>query len=135
MSAMANVEISIALRDDFAGGASAHYEPHQVLQGGVVLRVDRSLNCRHVFVRLVWHTEGRGDRDRGEVAEVDLHQGEIRPGAPLREDFHFRLPEGPWSYAGHYINIIWEVEVSIDVPLARDPRASKRIILAPRAPQ
>jgi hypothetical protein len=131
---MADADISITLRDEFAAGASGHYEPHQVLQSSVVVRVDRSLNCRHVFARLVWHTEGRGDRDRGEVAEVDLYQGEIRPNAPLRQDFHFRLPESPWSYAGHYISIIWDVEVSLDVPLSRDPRANKRIILAPREP-
>ena len=80
---------------------------------------------------LRWHTEGRGDRDRAVIEDLDLFQGILRAGSPIFYSFHFKLPEHPWSYAGHYVNIVWEIETSIDLALARDPQATHPFVLAP----
>ena len=55
----------------------------------------------------------------------------LRAGTPVHYSFRFTLPNGPWSYAGHYVNIIWEVDVSIDLALARDLRDQQPFVLAP----
>lgn len=109
----------------------SRFRPGEVLQGSVRIIPETELNARHVYVRLMWHTEGRGDRDEGVISEQDFHQGIMQAGTPIYHSFHFRLPDQPWSYTGHYVNIVWEVEASIDLPLTRDPRDQKVFILAP----
>ena len=80
--------------------------------------------------RVARHTEGRGDKDEGVGAEQDLFQGELRANTPAYYRYHLKLPQEPWSYAGRYVNIIWEVEASIDLAWARDPKMAERIIMA-----
>jgi hypothetical protein len=80
---------------------------------------------------LMWRTEGRGERDREHIDELDVYQGVLRPG-PSHFSFHFNLPDAPWSYAGHYIQIVWGIEVVLDVRWARDPKAFEPFILRAR---
>lgn len=131
---MATADIEITIRGTQAGESIVHFEPGEPFQGSVKVTPASDLDCRHLYARLVWHTEGRGDRDRGVAAEMDLFQGVLRAGTPTFHTFHFKVPESPWSYAGYYINIIWEVEVSIDLRWARDPKAGQPFILAPHRP-
>ena len=128
---MANVEIQITLRGDAAGGQWMTFKPRQTVEGNVQLISDRDLNCRHFWVRLEWHTEGRGDRDRTVVSEIDLFQGKLGAGIPTYHDFTFVLPDAPWSFAGHYVNIVWEITTNVDIPMASDPNTKQRFILAP----
>lgn len=125
---MAN-EITIALRGGKEVTGVRHYQPGDVIQGSVSVTPESKLKCDHLYLRAVWHTEGRGDRDKGIAAEADLYQGEIAGGVPFHKTFHLNLPMEPWSYAGHYVNIVWEIEATIDVSWARDPKASVPIIL------
>jgi hypothetical protein len=112
-------------------GEVMRFRPGETLQGSVRITPDSDLQARHVYVRLLWHTEGRGDRDQGIAAEQDLHQGTLRKGTPTYYTFHFNIPDQPWSYAGHYVNIIWGLTCSIDLALARDPHDEVTFILAP----
>ncbi len=127
---MAKADIELTLRGGEQQGEYLRFQPGETMQGSVQVTPQGDMNCRHLFVRLVWQTEGRGDRDRGVAAEMDLYQGQLPAGTPRMHSFHFRLPDGPWSYAGYYINIIWHVEASIDLAMAIDPKAAKPFILA-----
>lgn len=123
-------KIEITLRGGEQVGAIHRYDPGGVVQGSVQITPDSNLNCKHLYVRAQWYTEGRGDKDEGIGAEQDVFQGELREGVPSYYSFHLKLPQDPWSFAGRYVNILWEVEVSIDLPMARDPKASELIIMA-----
>ena len=128
---MSNVIFELEIRGGEIEGEISRFRPGEVLQGSVRIVPETELNARHVYVRLKWRTEGRGDRDEGVISVQDIHQGVMRAETPLYHSFHFKLPDHPWSYAGHYVNIVWEIEALIDLPLARDPRDQKAFILAP----
>ena len=61
-----------------------------------------------------------------------LAEGPLAANVSIRHDFNFGLPREPWSYAGHYVSIIWEIAVVVDIPLATDINAQQPFILAPR---
>ncbi len=128
---MSDVEFQIDIRGGEPQGGLVRFRPGETLQGSVRIIPKSDLQARHVFVRLMWLTEGRGDRDQAVIAEQDVYQGELKGGASSYHSFHFLLPDQPWSYAGHYIQIVWAVEVSIDLALTRDPRDQKTFVLAP----
>ena len=113
-------------------GDLRRYAPGEEIAGTATITTDSDLTCNHLYVRLQWHTEGRGDRDDQNVAELDIYQGTLSPGAPITHDFRFTLPPSPWSFAGHYVTIVWAIQISIDVPMARDPVHYQPFVLAPR---
>jgi hypothetical protein len=128
---MARANFQITLDGGEYDGNWLRFEPGSSVQGSVQIVPDSDLRANHVWIRLQWHTEGRGDRDQGRVAEIDAFQGVLTAQTPVRYGFNFALPREPWSYAGHYINIVWEVVAEIDVPMAPDLRQSQLFILAP----
>ena len=113
-------------------GDVLRYAPGQEIAGTAMIVADGELRCNHLYVRLQWHTEGRGDRDEQTVAEDDIFQGTLTAGTPISHDFRFRLPPEPWSFAGHYVSIVWAIQISLDVPMARDPVYYQPFVLAPR---
>ncbi|MGD8848469.1 MAG: arrestin family protein [Anaerolineales bacterium] len=130
---MTDVKIEITLEGSEFGRVAKHYAPGDVVQGSVQITPDKDLNCRHIYARLQWRTEGRGDEDKQVVAEQDLFQGELRGSMPRHHSFLLRLPDQPWSYAGQLVRIVWEVEVTIDIALARDPKVAIPIVMRPVA--
>lgn len=128
---MGETQIDISVQPSGFGETSERFTPGEVVHGSVRITPDGDLNCRHVYARLQWRTEGRGDEDKQVVAEQDLYQGELRAGMPRQYPFGLRLPDQPWSYAGQLVRIVWEVEVTLDIPFARDPRAAVPIVMRP----
>lgn len=129
---MASADIRFTLSGGEAVGGLMRFEPGGVLQGNVQVIPQEDIKCNSVRIRLQWHTEGRGDRDEGLAAEIPMaQQGTLQANAPLSQQFNIILPKAPWSYAGHYINIIWELKVTIDIPLAPDINAAQPFVLAP----
>ena len=128
---MANASFLITLQGGDFDGDWQRFAPGVALTGSVQIVPDSDLQANHVWIRLQWHTEGRGDRDLTRVAELDVFQGVLAARSPMTYGFNFTLPREPWSYAGHYINLIWEVMVEIDVPMAPDLRQGQLFILAP----
>ncbi len=59
----------------------------------------------------------------------------MQKGRPVESEFRFQLPEQPWSYSGHYINIVWEIFVYVDVPLAGDPKFRQPFVVRPSSNQ
>lgn len=126
----ADIVINFDAVTDLLGGVP-RFDPSSTIRGSVQIVPHSNVNCRHIYVALVWRTEGRGDRDTGVVSQLDIYQGRLDAGVPTYHDFSFTLPRGPWSYAGHYINIIWQILVTIDVPRAKDIHGGLRFILSP----
>ncbi len=129
---MANAEIQITLREGEPAGALLRYDPGGVMRGEVRLTANEQVNCRGAYLRLMWHTEGRGDRDEAKVNEIVLATGAIPAGTNVARAFEFNLPQEPWSYVGKCVNIIWEVIGVMDVPIAKDVIVSEQFILAPQ---
>ncbi len=60
-------------------------------------------------VRLLWETRGRPDREEG-VIDKDQVKG---VGSSGERRIEFRLPDGPWSYDGHVVEIAWLVDAVV----------------------
>jgi hypothetical protein len=129
---MSNVKIELTLQGGEVEGRRRRYDPGSTVQGWVRLTPDGSVNSDRVMAWLEWHTEGRGDRDQGRADEVEVLKGPLS--GSLVQSFTLTLPALPWSYAGHYINIIWQVLVVVDIRFARDIRLEEPIAVAPRRP-
>jgi len=86
---------------------------------------------RGIDVELTYHTEGRGDTDRKVVARArhDVTEGES--GGELPVELTVPL-EGPITYDGRLIRVIWSVTASLDMRMARDPSASHPLTVFPR---
>jgi hypothetical protein len=128
---MEDADIEVTLSGGEKPGDFWHFQPGSEISGKVRIVPWKNINSRRVLVRLQWHTEGRGTQANGKVDEVVLAQGKLMDGVALSGDFFFTLPLEPWSYAGHYITIIWEVLVIIDIQLASDLVHNERFVMAP----
>lgn len=85
---------------------------------------------RELRVSLCWRTEGRGDTDRATVAELRLP---IVGGDSTSLPFDFTVPpDGPVTYNGKLLRIIWEIVVQLDVAMSRDPRIMEPLVVVPR---
>ena len=127
----ANIEVALSGGD--RDGDVLFYEPLAEVVGTVSLTTDSSMECRHIWLRLIWFSEGRADEDVEKFDELDIGLGGLRPGEPVRSDFRFALPPAPWSYAGTYVSIVWAIEVVIDLPMARDIVHRERFVVRPPA--
>jgi hypothetical protein len=128
---MANVDIEVTLQNGTEQFGARQFRPGDVVQGSVTLYPDDDVKCDHLYVRLGWHTEGRGTRYREQANELDIYQGQLRNGMPQAFEFSFTLPEEPWSYEGHYVSVVWAVTVQVDVPWAKDPKYEEAFLLRP----
>jgi len=129
---MANATFQISLRGGQPMGGLMRFDPGSRLEGLAQIMPAENIRSRRVLVRVGWHTEGRGDSNAATVGEMQLAQGGLTAGTPLSQPFAIVLPREPWSFAGHYINIIWDVRVIVDIPLGGDLQATQPFILAPR---
>lgn len=113
--------------------AESHLQDHRVTGGTVSGRVrmtsEDMMTCRRLTVEIGWHTEGTGDTDRDSVFETELHTGEIYPGEH-EYAFSCQLPDGPVSYSGHLLNIVWSVSARLDLAWKRDPTAVQPFFLS-----
>ena len=129
---MAKAAIQVSLRggEDLSG--MMRFDPGGRLEGVVQVLPDSNIRAKKVMVQLTWHTEGRGTRAEGTAGQVEIAQGNLVANTPIVQSFAFNLPAEPWSFAGHYINIIWQVEVIVDIPLGVDLHAEQPFVMAPQ---
>lgn len=59
-----------------------------------------------IEVRLLWFTQGKGNRDMHIVEKVAVQTNSAMGDAPFR----FRLPEAPYSFSGTLVSLAWAVE-------------------------
>jgi hypothetical protein len=81
------------------------FEPGEELRGSVCWKSSQPL--RSVELRLFWFTRGKGTEDAGVVETVHFDQ----PSAEETCPFHFQLPEGPYSFSGKLISLVWALEL------------------------
>ncbi len=128
---MAQVDINISLQGGEDEYDYKRYTTSSELKGSVVIIPNEDVNCKHLYLQLLWHTSGRGTRHTEKVEELDLFQGTLQKGMPRSYDFQFVLPDQPWSYEGHYVSIVWKVHAQIDVAWASDPKGEVGFVLRP----
>ena len=62
---------------------------------------------RAVEVRLTWYTQGKGDQD---VSVVETVRFDDPPAMDMRH-CEVTLPEGPYSFSGKLISLLWALEL------------------------
>ena len=108
------------------------FRPLDQISGSVQIIPKRDLNkARDTTLELRWYTTGRGDTDAGVIESRVLHQGAISQSMTLSDSFRFTLPQEPWSFSGHYININWAIRVLIDLPMASDISLTENFLMLP----
>jgi len=110
-------KLNIALQDD-----KAAFAPRQTLHGRVEWNLDE--NPRHLELSLFWYTSGKGTRDVG-VVETQRFDD---PGSHGSREFSFTLPDGPYSFSGRLISLIWAVELTCS---PGSETARREIVLSP----
>lgn len=76
-------------------------------------------------LRLLWCTQGKGDRDQSVEDSVRW----TRPGRAGEQTWEITLPGGPYSFSGKLISLQWLVEA--EAIGARADRAKLELIVAP----
>ena len=56
---------------------------------------------------LFWRTQGKGSQDVGVIQTITFDN----PGGFDKRDFRLRVPDGPYSFSGKLISIIWALEL------------------------
>ncbi|WP_432560210.1 hypothetical protein [Granulicoccus sp. GXG6511] len=111
-------------------------EPFVVGQeiSGVVTWDPRDVTRGRGFeITVGWRTEGRGDTDRGTISSVRTPFSDGQPTAVTKFPFRFVLPpDGPVTYHGRLLRVIWSVNARVDVGWAIDPRGSREFMVSPR---
>ena len=105
------------------GGRTA-YRPGEEVTGAVAWAIEEGEPPASAEVRLVWFTRGHGDPSSELVAAAELPS----PAELDRREFSLRLPEGPYSFTGKLITLVWAVEVVVE-PGGRAER--KEIVVSP----
>ena len=128
----ADIVIQIDNGEDIGSGLR-RFNPAGNIKGRIDIMPQKNINARSVELYVEWHTEGRGDKDNGVTPPILLHNGQLNSGMPIYFPFDMLLPLEPWSYSGHYINIIWNVVVKINIPRSKDLIGTMPFILYPSA--
>lgn len=110
------------------------YTPGDTVRGEVHVMVNSDCKCDALTVELAWETHGRGNHAEG-VHTLDVpFQGQWTSGTEHRYPFEFELPNGPYTYHGHYLNVDWYVRANADIPWAIDPKGKTEVLLGPGDP-
>ena len=126
-----NATLEITLFNGTRENGRIRFRPGETIQGRVTITPHANIRCEHVYLRLLWRTQGRGDRYQRKIAEEDIFQGTLKKGVPLVREFTLALPQEPWSYAGTLLRIVWDIEVQVDVRQARDIRTQVSFLMRP----
>lgn len=86
-----------------------------------------------ILINLAWRTHGRGDRNSAIVQSLTIP---FTAGPPRTiAKFPFRLtlpPDGPVSYHGSLVQVIWEVRARVNLSWGIDPRTAEPFMVVPR---
>lgn len=78
-----------------------------------------------VQVRLVWSTAGKGTRDSAVVRELALSPCQRID----RQTFELTAPEGPYSFSGKVVSLIWAIEAAASSEI----KTRREIVISPSA--
>ena len=80
------------------------FRPGEIIAGAVLWEFENAPDLAEV--RLLWFTRGKGTEDGATIGTVTL---DAAPAADTRE-FSFHAPNGPYSFSGTLIALIWAIE-------------------------
>ncbi len=105
------------------------------LTGTLVWTSEQQKMPKGAIATIGWRTEGRGTVDQAKIQEIQLDPNRLGIGGAAPVPFQFQIPfEGPISYNGRLIRIIWELNVVIDLPglFTRDDKQTVVFQVLPR---
>ena len=80
------------------------FRPGETIAGAVLWEFEKPPQLAEV--RLLWFTRGKGTEDGATIETVNL---DAPPAADTRE-FQFTAPNGPYSFSGTLVALLWAVE-------------------------
>ncbi len=89
-------------------GLEAHYRPGSTVRGTVAWSLSKA--PKSLAANLFWRTEGRGDSDLKVVATQEFPDA----GPMGSKGFELKIPEGPFSFSGRLISLVWGIEVVVN---------------------
>ncbi len=107
-----------------------YYVAGEPIAGEVVVDAVEPVQARGLLLELLWYTKGKADPEQQQLWQRRLHEGPI-PAGPHRYRFELTLPDGPASYEGQLVSVVWEFRLWIDMALRRDPGIAQPIWLLP----
>ena len=110
---MDDIRLGIELDTDRRAGGLPHLLPGDHAEGNVAITPRKDLRETSVEVRLRWRTEGRGESDGVVVVRSSSSPGPLSAGQLSLQPFSFRVPEGPWSFEGAVVRIVWQIEATV----------------------
>jgi hypothetical protein len=95
-------------------------EPGQTVKGRVTVEVFEDVEFREAQVRFIWHTDGKGNRVTGEGGTETLARGgRWLAGTSHGFSFQIRAPDGPLTYHGEILKVLWTLEARLDRSLLK----------------
>lgn len=95
-------------------------EPGQIVYGRVEVEVLEDVEFREAQVRFLWHTEGKGNRVSGESGTETLARGgKWLAGTTHGFSFQIAAPNGPLTYRGKILKVLWSLEARLDRSLLK----------------
>lgn len=88
-------------------GNKEFFRPKEQLWGRIYWMVERP--PKSVEINLIFYTVGKGTEDVIIVDKTELQNLTTQE----EREFAFKLPEGPYSFSGQLISVIWAVEAII----------------------
>ena len=110
------------------------FRPGEIIEGAVLWEFEKAPSIAEV--RLIWFTRGKGTEDGETAATVKFEN----PTVGDTRQFSFTAPNGPYTFSGTLIALIWAVEFvskpgkdfeRIEIVIAPESRE----ILLPKIPQ
>lgn len=101
------------------------------IEGRVVIYVSDDVTCNGLVLTMGWETHGRGNHDGASAHQVTLFAGEWNADETYEYEFELKLPPGPFTYRGEYLNVDWKLEATADIPWAFDPSDTYEFNLEP----
>jgi hypothetical protein len=87
------------------------------VKGTVTWEAEGAKTPRKIEVGCRFRVEGRGTRREEIVSSIESHDSVI--------PFDFEIPkEGPLTYEGTLLRIVWEIAAEADLPMAFDPQVA-----------
>jgi hypothetical protein len=108
--------------DIYIDGERTLFKPYEYLEGRVQWQLEKG--PQYLELILFWRTEGKGTQDIGVADRLRFDN----PGPFGYREFKIKLPEGPYSFSGKNISIIWNLELVL--PKGEDS-ARKQIVISP----
>ena len=96
-------EVDITVREN-----KTEYRPREEISGEVRWNLNEAPKA--IEVRLFWYTSGKGTTDVEIVDDLRFDNPAARESRPYR----FTLPEGPYSFSGKLISLLWALELEVE---------------------